>query len=117
MDEAKELGVDMFLLDDGWFANKYPRSSDRQGLGDWGETVEKLPNGIGKLVKEATDKGIKFGLWIEPEMVNPKSELYENIKIGSFICQTETNIISDTSLYWILVIRKCRIMYLELSTT
>ena len=56
MDEAKSLGVDMFLLDDGWFANKYPRSSDRQGLGDWDETVTKLPNGIGKLVKEATDK-------------------------------------------------------------
>ena len=80
MDEAKSLGVDMFLLDDGWFANKYPRSSDRQGLGDWDETADKLPNGIGKLVKEATDKGIKFGLWIEPEMVNPKSELYEKHK-------------------------------------
>lgn len=80
MDEAKTLGVDMFLLDDGWFANKYPRSSDHQGLGDWDETVEKLPNGIGKLVKEATVKGIKFGLWIEPEMVNPKSELYEKHK-------------------------------------
>uniref|UniRef100_UPI002AAC19A1 alpha-galactosidase n=1 Tax=Parabacteroides goldsteinii TaxID=328812 RepID=UPI002AAC19A1 len=80
MDEAKSLGVDMFLLDDGWFANKYPRRSDRQGLGDWDETVTKLPNGIGKLVKEATDKGIKFGLWIEPEMVNPKSELYEKHK-------------------------------------
>lgn len=77
MGEAADLGVDMFLLDDGWFANKYPRSSDHQGLGDWTETVAKLPNGIGKLVKEATDKGIKFGLWIEPEMVNPKSELYE----------------------------------------
>jgi len=70
----------MFLLDDGWFANKYPRSSDHQGLGDWEETVTKLPNGIGKLVKEATDRGIKFGLWIEPEMVNPKSELYEKHK-------------------------------------
>ena len=66
----------MFLLDDGWFANKYPRSSDHQGLGDWEETVTKLPNGIGKLVKEATDRGIKFGLWIEPEMVNEDSELY-----------------------------------------
>ena len=42
MDEAVALGVDMFLLDDGWFANKYPRSSDRQGLGDWEETVAKL---------------------------------------------------------------------------
>ena len=80
IDEATKLGVDMFLLDDGWFANKYPRSSDRQGLGDWEETVTKLPNGIGKLVKEATDRGIKFGLWIEPEMVNPKSELYEKHK-------------------------------------
>ena len=80
MDEAVKLGVDMFLLDDGWFANKYPRKNDRQGLGDWEETVTKLPNGIGRLVKEATDKGIKFGLWIEPEMVNPKSELYEKHK-------------------------------------
>ena len=80
MDEAVHLGVDMFLLDDGWFANKYPRSSDRQGLGDWEETKNKLPNGIGKLVEEATKKGIKFGIWIEPEMVNPKSELYEKHK-------------------------------------
>lgn len=80
IDEATKLGVDMFLLDDGWFANKYPRSSDRQGLGDWQETADKLPNGIGRLVEEAQKKGIKFGLWIEPEMVNPKSELYENHK-------------------------------------
>ncbi len=80
MGEAKELGVDMFLLDDGWFANKYPRNSDRQGLGDWVETTAKLPNGIGRLVKEADKKGIKFGIWIEPEMVNPKSELYEKHK-------------------------------------
>ncbi|MDR0349058.1 MAG: alpha-galactosidase [Tannerella sp.] len=80
MDEAVKLGVDMFLLDDGWFANKYPRSSDRQGLGDWQVTKDKLPNGIGKLVEEATKKGIKFGIWIEPEMVNPKSELYEKHK-------------------------------------
>ncbi|GAP71592.1 alpha-galactosidase [Candidatus Symbiothrix dinenymphae] len=80
MDEAVKLGVDMFLLDDGWFANKYPRGNDRQGLGDWEETKEKLPLGIGKLVEEATKKGIKFGIWIEPEMVNPKSELYEKHK-------------------------------------
>lgn len=80
MDEAAKLGVDMFLLDDGWFANKYPRSSDVQGLGDWQETKDKLPNGINKLVEAAKEKNIKFGLWIEPEMVNPKSELYENHK-------------------------------------
>ena len=67
MDEATKLGVDMFLLDDGWFANKYPRSSDHQGLGDWEETAGKLPNGVGRLVEEAHKKGIKFGIWIEPE--------------------------------------------------
>jgi len=77
-DDAKALGVDLFLLDDGWFANKYPRNNDRAGLGDWQENVKKLPHGVGYLVKEASKKDIKFGIWIEPEMVNPKSELYEN---------------------------------------
>lgn len=75
--DAKELGVDLFLLDDGWFGNKYPRNHDRAGLGDWQENVKKLPHGIGHLVKEARKEGVKFGIWIEPEMVNPKSELYE----------------------------------------
>lgn len=78
--EAKELGVDMFLLDDGWFGNKYKRHSDTQGLGDWEVTADKLPNGIGRLTEEADRQGVKFGLWIEPEMVNPKSELYEKHK-------------------------------------
>ncbi|KAA2242957.1 alpha-galactosidase [Chitinophaga agrisoli] len=77
MEEAKYLGVDMFLLDDGWFGNKYPRHSDTQGLGDWQVTSSKLPNGVPALVKAATQAGVKFGIWIEPEMVNPKSELFE----------------------------------------
>lgn len=80
MDEAVKLGVDMFLLDDGWFGNKYPRKGDTQGLGDWQETKTKLPNSIKKLTDAAAEKGIKFGIWIEPEMVNPKSELYEKHK-------------------------------------
>ncbi|QHS59674.1 alpha-galactosidase [Chitinophaga agri] len=75
--EAKDLGVDMFLLDDGWFANKYPRHSDTQGLGDWQPTTAKLPNGVPALVKGAKDAGVKFGIWIEPEMVSQKSELFE----------------------------------------
>ena len=75
---AKELGVDLFLLDDGWFGNKYPRNNDRAGLGDWQPNVKKLPDGVAYLVKEAKKEGVKFGIWIEPEMVNPKSELYEN---------------------------------------
>lgn len=77
MKEAKALGVDMFLLDDGWFGNKYPRKNDQAGLGDWGVTRSKLPGGIPALTKAAEDAGVKFGIWIEPEMVNPKSELFE----------------------------------------
>ncbi len=75
--DTKKLGVDLFLLDDGWFANKYPRNSDHAGLGDWQENKKKLPNGIASLVQEAKANEVQFGIWIEPEMVNPKSELYE----------------------------------------
>jgi alpha-galactosidase len=76
-DDAKKLGVDMFLLDDGWFGNKYPRDDDNTSLGDWQADRKKLPDGIPYLVQEAAKKDLKFGIWIEPEMVNPKSELYE----------------------------------------
>lgn len=77
MKDAKDLGVDMFLLDDGWFANKYPRKDDHAGLGDWDVTHSKLPDGIPGLVRDAKVAGVKFGIWVEPEMVNPKSELFE----------------------------------------
>ncbi len=77
MKEAKHLGVDMFLLDDGWFGNKYPRKDDHAGLGDWEVTHSKLPGGVPALVKAAKEAGVKFGIWIEPEMVNPQSELFE----------------------------------------
>ena len=77
MKEAKHLGVDMFLLDDGWFANKYPRKDDKAGLGDWEVTHSKLPGGVPALVEAAKEADVKFGIWIEPEMVNPKSELFE----------------------------------------
>jgi alpha-galactosidase len=77
LDDTKKMGLDMFLLDDGWFANKYPRNNDMAGLGDWQENKAKLPNGLGIILKEAEKRNVKFGLWIEPEMVNPKSELYE----------------------------------------
>ena len=75
--EAKDLGVDLFLLDDGWFGNKYPRKDDHAGLGDWEVTKDKLPQGIPYLVRKAKENGVNFGIWIEPEMVNPKSELAE----------------------------------------
>ena len=77
MQDAARLGVDMFLLDDGWFASKYPRDNDRAGLGDWEPNPVKLPQGIAGLTAAAEKAGVKFGIWIEPEMVNPKSRLYE----------------------------------------
>lgn len=77
MQEGKKLGVDMFLLDDGWFGNKHPHNNDRAGLGDWEAMRSKLSGGIPALMDKAAETGIQFGLWIEPEMVNPKSELFE----------------------------------------
>lgn len=75
--EAGSMGFELFLLDDGWFGNKYPRNSDDAGLGDWQVNTKKLPHGIPYLVEQCKANNIKFGLWVEPEMVNPKSELYE----------------------------------------
>ena len=77
IDDAAAMGLEMFVLDDGWFANKYPRNSDKAGLGDWQVNVSKLPEGIDFIASHAHEKGLKFGIWIEPEMVNHKSELYE----------------------------------------
>jgi len=74
---AKDLGMELFLLDDGWFGKKYPRDGDNQGLGDWVPDPKKLPNGIRELTDSAQKTGIRFGIWLEPEMVNPRSELFE----------------------------------------
>jgi alpha-galactosidase len=76
-DPAKEIGTELFLLDDGWFGNKYPRINDHAGLGDWEPNRKRLPNGLEPLAGEAVKRGLQFGIWIEPEMVNPKSELFE----------------------------------------
>jgi alpha-galactosidase len=76
-DPGVEIGAEIFLLDDGWFGNKHPRIHDRAGLGDWEPNRKRLPDGLAPLAQEATRRGIDFGIWIEPEMVNPKSELFE----------------------------------------
>jgi len=75
---AREIGAELFLLDDGWFGNKYPRVNDRAGLGDWQPNRKRLPDGLAPLAMEALKRGLRFGIWIEPEMVNPKSELFEH---------------------------------------
>ena len=71
--KAKECGVELFVLDDGWFG---ARRNDSAGLGDWYPCRDILPNGISGLSEKVEALGLKFGLWIEPEMVNPDSDLY-----------------------------------------
>ena len=70
---AKKLGIEMFVLDDGWFGK---RNSDTAGLGDWVENRKKLPGGIKAIANAVNRMGMKFGLWFEPECVNPDSDLY-----------------------------------------
>ena len=77
IDDAASMGLEMFVLDDGWFGNKYPRNAANAGLGDWQVNRKKLPAGIDDIASYAHRKGLKFGIWIEPEMVTPKSELAE----------------------------------------
>ena len=77
MADIASMGGELFVMDDGWFGVKYPRLTDNCALGDWQVDRNKLPNGIGWLVEQAHKHGIKFGIWIEPEMTNTTSELYE----------------------------------------
>ncbi len=77
MDDIKSLGGELFVMDDGWFGDKYQRNDDSSTLGDWVVDKKKLPNGLKALVEAARQRGIKFGIWIEPEAVNTKSELFE----------------------------------------
>ena len=81
MDEMMEafsaMGGELFVMDDGWFGNKYPRNGGSSSLGDWDVCKEKLPQGIEGLLASARKNHIKFGIWIEPEMSNTQSELFE----------------------------------------
>ena len=77
MDGAASMGVELFVLDDGWFGNGADaRDSSRAGLGDWQCNRTKLPRGLPFLAQEAKRRGLKFGIWVEPEMVNPQSECF-----------------------------------------
>ncbi|KAJ5965340.1 hypothetical protein N7481_012054 [Penicillium waksmanii] len=81
--ESAALGIKLFVLDDGWFGDKYPRISDNAGLGDWIPNPERFPDGLSHAVNSITalkaantSSNLRFGLWFEPEMVNPNSTLY-----------------------------------------
>ena len=77
MDDIAGFGGELFVMDDGWFGDKYQRNDDSSTLGDWVVDKKKLPGGLKVLTKAAAQRGIKFGIWIEPEAVNTKSELFE----------------------------------------
>lgn len=72
-DRAARLGVELFVIDDGWYGRRW---SDRVSLGDWFVSPEKFPNGLGPLIKRVNELGMNFGLWVEPESVNADSDLY-----------------------------------------
>lgn len=72
-ERASRMGVELFVVDDGWFG---ARHSDRAGLGDWTVNPEKFPNGLEELIDRVHALGMDFGLWVEPESVNPDSDLY-----------------------------------------
>ncbi|MFD7681901.1 alpha-galactosidase [Streptomyces sp. NPDC060187] len=72
-ERAARLGVELYVVDDGWFG---ARRSDRAGLGDWTPAPDRFPAGLGPLARAVHDLGMRFGVWVEPEMVNPDSDLY-----------------------------------------
>lgn len=72
-ERAARIGVELYVVDDGWFG---ARRSDRAGLGDWSPAPDRFPAGLGPLAQAVHDLGMRFGVWVEPEMVNPDSDLY-----------------------------------------
>ena len=98
--EASELGIEMLVMDDGWFGR---RSNDDSSLGDWFVNEEKLKGGLHELVENVKKLGMKFGIWVEPEMISPESELYQKhpdwaIQIpGRDITQSRAQYVLDLS--------------------
>ncbi|KAL4792191.1 Melibiase-domain-containing protein [Aspergillus venezuelensis] len=83
-EESAALGVKLLVMDDGWFGKDYPRTSDAAGLGDWIPNPDRFPDGLDPLVNKVTSlevadssSTLRFGIWVEPEMVNPQSALYK----------------------------------------
>lgn len=100
IDEAAELGVDTFVLDDGWFGK---RNDDKSGLGDWFVNEKKLKGGLKTVINRCADKGIRFGLWFEPEMISEDSDLYRAHpdwaikKEGVTPCRSRNQLVLDFS--------------------
>ena len=93
-EQAAALGVELFVVDDGWFGG---RTHDAAGLGDWRPNPAPFPDGLGPLIARVHDLGMLFGLWVEPEMVNPDSDLTAPTPAGCFIGRTAAAPSSATS--------------------
>lgn len=107
--EAAQLGIEMFVLDDGWFGK---RNDDTTSLGDWTENKEKLPEGLKALAEKINRMGLQFGLWFEPEMVSPASALYE--KHPDWIIQCENCAPSQSRNQYVLDLSRQEVQdYLE----
>lgn len=93
--ESANCGIDMLVMDDGWFGH---RSADNAGLGDWYANPDKFPDGLAEFVKKIKSYGLKFGIWIEPEMVNPDSDLYRTHPEWCLQCRNRESTLSRNQL-------------------
>lgn len=100
-ERAAAAGCELFVMDDGWFGERH---SDHAGLGDWYVNREKFPNGLGELIENVNALGMDFGLWVEPEMVNPDSDLYRAHPDWAYHYPTRKN----NELRWQLVLNMTR---------
>ena len=95
IDQASDLGIEMFVLDDGWFGE---RNDDTSSLGDWEANLKKIPGGLRQLASYAKSKGVGFGLWIEPEMISENSNLYKTHKEWCLSVKNRKNTLSRNQM-------------------
>ena len=95
--QASELGIDLMVLDDGWFGK---RDDDRSGLGDWTVNEQKLKGGLNPLVKKINELGMRFGLWFEPEMVSEDSNPYKDgMAAWAFVSEDRSQVLVQGVIY------------------
>ena len=99
--KAAELGAELFVLDDGWFGERH---SIQNGLGDWYVNEGKFPNGLEELIDAVKEQNMMFGIWVEPEMVNPKAQLYQDHP--DWIYHYETRVTDTSRVQYVLNITK-----------
>ena len=106
--EAKKSGIEMLVMDDGWFGH---RNDDNTSLGDWQVNEQKITGGLKRLVDQVNEIGLKFGIWFEPEMISPDSELYQDASgLGDCPSGEECRAGREISMCSISPEKKCGIM-------